>query len=225
MKLVKRAGGAAVVGLLGGGLDLLPHRDRGGVAVDAGHGAEGQRARRVGDAGGEEPLDRDARTGRPGGSAWRSAWHISMSYTGEPGVDAQVHLAEELGVVGDGGEVERAGRGAPLRVCSSLSSENAIVPPRGEVVGVARAGSWCRRCRRRPRSGCGRAGRRRTAGAADRSRRTARAPRCAATAPRTGRSWGSEWGRRDARCRRRRRRSADRGQNEKRARHPFRVVH
>ena len=55
-----------------------------------------------------------------------------MSYTGEPGRRADVDLAEELGVVGDGGEVERAVELQPAASAASSASETVISPPRAK---------------------------------------------------------------------------------------------
>ena len=104
----ERARGGPVVGLLGRRLDVPPHRDGGGGAVDAGLGAERKmRGVEGGDAGRIEPGD-----GRPellveGLRRAEDLALIAVVHRRAWGV-AHPDLAEPLGVVGDGGEVERA---------------------------------------------------------------------------------------------------------------------
>src|SRR2546427_118662 len=108
----ERARGGPVVGLLGRGLDVPPHGDRRGGAVDARRSAE-RKMRRVRDAGRVEPGD-----GRPEllVEGLRRAEDLALIAVVDRRAWAVAHpdLAEPLGVVGDGGEVERAGYpGAP----------------------------------------------------------------------------------------------------------------
>jgi hypothetical protein len=96
------AGGAAVVGLLGGVLHARPHGGGGAVAVDA------ARAAQVFEAGGvspSRPRPNCASDPLVGGAVADAA---VRGVDGGAGGGAAVDLGEVLGVVGDGGEVEGA---------------------------------------------------------------------------------------------------------------------
>lgn len=141
---------AAVVGGLGFGLDLLPDRSRLRVAIDTRQEAERVGGRRVGDARGEQPIYRDE--GAAVGIV-RLAQHFTHRVEVErrPGCVAEADFAEEFGVVGEGGEVERPVEAHLARLLFRVVRDRDALAPR-EAIGVARAAAR--------RSGCGRGGRR-----------------------------------------------------------------
>ena len=101
----KSAGIAPVVGLLGRRLDLAPDRDRRGVAIDARLRAEAVRLRRVGNSCGKEPLDDHGEAVVRIVVRTKVAAHLDVVDAGVL-ARAEVHLTEELRVVGDRREIE-----------------------------------------------------------------------------------------------------------------------
>ena len=149
------AGGASIVGLLGRGLDLAPHRGvlpRGSSPIvlpaEAPVPLQDQRAR-------GDQLEADAAD-----VALQPADRMGVAL--ERGIVADADVAKQFGVVGDGGPIEGLRQLDPAKgpalLAEGLDSEG-LAP--GEAVGVARGRRACPgRWRRRSRP-CGRGCRRR----------------------------------------------------------------
>ena len=135
----------AIVGLLGRGLDLVPDRNGRGVAVDAWKRAEAERRRRIRDAGGEQPGDRglepvaQVRLGAAEDGAQRIVEHQRARGR------AQIDLAVELRVVGDGREVEGTIDGMRhARLGFGVVGQPELAPTPREIVRVARSDAGSR---------------------------------------------------------------------------------